>query len=168
MVLSRLPQEKVTLTWVLGSYNTTVSCSACYHTQSCYTKQSHSILLDSVPSASVFGSNKHVLSSNTVNHLHPGINKKCWTVFIGNILKWSLCMNMGIWISRVPVLQLQCTIPSTIAPMNGYKGCRISSDLIIIRESCFSTNFSKKTECALSSLSSPYWQGTIVNWCSAK
>ena len=50
----------------------------------------------------------------------------------------------GHLISRVPEpQQLQYTIPSSVAPMNGYEGCRINLDLIIIKDSCISAKFSK-------------------------
>ena len=51
----------------------------------------------------------------------------------------------GHLISRVPEPQhLQCTISFGVAPMNGYEGCRINPDLIIIKDSCISANFQSK------------------------
>ena len=103
------------------------------------TKQSHSSLLDLIAFASVFDSSKHVLSLNKVNHLHPGINKMLNCVSCQHLQIISLHMNMG-----VPVPQLlQCTIPSGVASINGYEEFRISPYLIIIKESCLSTNLSK-------------------------
>ena len=54
------------------------------------TKQSHSSLLDLIAFASIFDSSKHVLSSNTMNHLHPGINKTL------NCVRWQHLEMMGI------------------------------------------------------------------------